>query len=128
MAQHNQLGAEGEKAAQQHLMENGFVIREVNWKLNRLELDIVAEKDGCVVYVEVKTRSDEESNPFEAIDHIKRQRFISAGVGYHKHFSLMQEMRFDVITIKGTPGNFTIEHLEDAVRPRVRGLHSHRKL
>ena len=58
MAAHNELGKEGELLAANHLQSEGYVIRHRNWRCGHKELDIVAEKDGTLVFVEVKTRKD----------------------------------------------------------------------
>ena len=57
MAAHNELGKEGELLAANHLQSEGYVIRHRNWRCGHKELDIVAEKDGTLVFVEVKTRN-----------------------------------------------------------------------
>ena len=54
MAEHNDLGNLGEERAQAYLSSNGYHIRHCNWFFGKLELDIVAEKDGWLVIVEVK--------------------------------------------------------------------------
>jgi putative endonuclease len=46
-------------ARKKYLSEKGYKIRETNWVTGKLELDIIAEKDGMLVIVEVKTRSTE---------------------------------------------------------------------
>ena len=56
MAIHNALGKAGEDAVAAYLEHNGYVIRDRNWRKNRLELDIVATKDNGLIIVEVKTR------------------------------------------------------------------------
>ena len=58
MASHNELGKEGENAAVKYLLEKGYEIRHRNWHSGHRDLDIVAQKDGELVIVEVKTRSD----------------------------------------------------------------------
>lgn len=54
MAIHNALGKAGEDAVAAYLEHNGYVIRDRNWRKNRLELDIVATKDNGLIIVEVK--------------------------------------------------------------------------
>ena len=53
MAAHNTLGKTGEDAAVAYLERNGYTINHRNWRKTRLELDIVAVKDGLLIVVEV---------------------------------------------------------------------------
>lgn len=57
MAAHNELGKEGELLAANHLQSEGYVIRHRNWRCGHKELDIVAEKDGTLVFTSTKTLS-----------------------------------------------------------------------
>lgn len=54
MSAHNILGKAGEDAAAKYLEQNGYTIRDRNWRKNHLELDIVADKDKELIIVEVK--------------------------------------------------------------------------
>ena len=57
MAQHNEVGQWGEQTAALHLMHQDYQILERNWRFRHLEIDIIAEYLGEIVFVEVKTRS-----------------------------------------------------------------------
>ena len=59
MAAHNTLGKTGEDAAVAYLERNGYTINHRNWRKNRLELDIVAVKDGLLIVV-AGDRHDED--------------------------------------------------------------------
>ena len=56
MAEHNLLGAEGENIALKHLEKNGYKILARNWKHQKEEIDIIAEKNNELAIIEVKTR------------------------------------------------------------------------
>lgn len=49
-------GHAAEKRAAEYLTERGYKIRQLNWKTRWCEIDIVAEKDGAIFFVEVKYR------------------------------------------------------------------------
>jgi putative endonuclease len=122
MAEHNDLGNLGEERAQAYLRSKGFHIRHVNWhnltpsgKIGNLELDIVAEKDGWLVVVEVKTRSTANfEHPEEAITKKKIRNIINATHEYIFQFDWQGETRFDVISVIPHGQDFLIEHIEDA--------------
>ena len=46
MARHNQLGKAGEKEAVEFLIKQGFTIRETNWRMDKLEIDIIAQREA----------------------------------------------------------------------------------
>lgn len=66
---HNQIiGRFGEEMAEKYLIKNGYKIIGRNIKTSYKEIDIVALKDGCLAFVEVKTRtSDKFGSAEEAI-------------------------------------------------------------
>jgi putative endonuclease len=120
MAEHNDLGRNGELRAQQYLREKGYLIRHVNYKVGKLELDIVAEKDGWLVIVEVRTRSTATFiAPEETINLTKIRHLVNAASGYIKFFGWRGETRFDIIGIIPNGHDFDIEHIEDAFLPPV---------
>lgn len=122
MAEHNDLGALGEERAQAYLRSKGFHIRHINWHnttpsgaLGKLELDVVAEKDGLLIVVEVKTRStDTFEHPEEAITIRKIRNIVNAAHEYIFQFDWQGETRFDVISVIPHGQDFSLEHIEDA--------------
>lgn len=52
----HQSGHDAERVAAEYLKEHGFNIVELNWKTRLCEIDIVAEKDKRIYFVEVKSR------------------------------------------------------------------------
>ncbi len=121
MAQHNEIGREGEVLATEHLIKQGYTIREVNWRSGKLELDIVAYKDVTLVVVEVKTRSSLlYDNPTDAITRKKIKHIVDATDAYIRLFDTPFEVRFDVITLTKEDGGYRLEHIEDAFYPPLR--------
>ena len=87
MAAHNELGKEGELLAANHLQSEGYVIRHRNWRCGHKELDIVAEKDGTLVFVEVKTRKDVLFGlPEDAVTNGKIRRIVSSADAYLRKY------------------------------------------
>ena len=120
MASHNELGKEGERLAANHLQSEGYVIRHRNWRCGHKELDIVAEKDGTLVFVEVKTRSDASfGQPEDAVDGRKIRNIVASTDAYVRKFAIDLPVRFDIITVVGNRPPFHIEHIEDAFFPPV---------
>ncbi|GHT77703.1 UPF0102 protein [Bacteroidia bacterium] len=121
MAQHNVLGKEGEAVALDYLRQKGYQIRHINWRWKHLELDIVAQTDDELVIIEVKTRSASDWElPEDAVTQTKINRIVSATDCYIKYFQISQPVRFDIISIIGSPPDWKIEHIEDAFYPAVK--------
>ena len=53
MAESHELGQKGEELAVEHLKKAGFNILFRNWKWGKNEIDIIAENDKFIVFVEV---------------------------------------------------------------------------
>ena len=111
-----EIGILGENAAADFLKEKGYAILERNYRVGHLEIDIIALKDGILVFVEVKTRNNRLfSDPLQAIDYKKRKNLCKAINHYIHYRKLDNPWRFDAITIVGTIGTTTpeIKHIED---------------
>jgi len=115
MAQHNELGKKGEQLAISFLVKKGYTIRDKNWRFQKAEVDIIAQKKDILAVVEVKTRSSIEfGNPQDFVNPKKIKLLVSAIDEYVISKELDVEVRFDIIAIVKENNNFTIEHLEDA--------------
>lgn len=115
MAEHNALGKKGEKLAIDFLVDKGYDILEKNYRYLKSEVDIIAQKDGVVVAVEVKTRSTPEfGNPQDFVKLKQIQSLVKAIHNYIVDKDLDVEVRFDIIAIIKNKSGTRIEHLEDA--------------
>lgn len=117
MAKHNILGQKGEEAACETLLRKGYIIRDRNWRSGKNEIDIVAEKDGRIIVVEVKTRTGEIDDISQLIPPAKIRHIVNAGKAYLKYFGLTQELQFDIILLHVEKENLSVEHIEDAIMP-----------
>lgn len=119
MAEHNELGEQGEDLAVAHLMKSGYEILERNWRFGREEIDIIALKGADLAVVEVKTRnSDYFGNPEEFVSQKKQSHLIRAANAYVQRHDLDVEVRFDVIGIILNRSTERLEHIEGAFYPR----------
>ena len=50
-------GREGERRAAEYLEKKGFLVVDRNWRKRWGEIDLVVEKDGVLVFVEVKMKT-----------------------------------------------------------------------
>lgn len=115
MATHNIVGSWGENIAQIYLLKHGYHIQQCNWTYKHLEIDIIAEKLGILVFVEVKTRSQESyAPPEEAVDQDKIRNLIQAANDYVGFYHLDFPCQFDVISVIGSPESYKIRHTQNA--------------
>ena len=94
------LGIAGESAACAHLERQGYQILARNARADRVELDIVAERAGVIVFVEVKTRRTAEfGGAAETVDARKQARLARGAAAWlSAHRRRTRSVRFDVIT------------------------------
>ncbi len=106
-------GKESEDVACEYLKRKNYRIIERNFRTRRGEIDIIAEKDGILIFVEVRSLQKGLFNPIESIGRRKLERILKAARYY-----LMKRgnavCRFDVIGIIGNGKNRRIEHIENA--------------
>jgi len=115
MAQHNDTGKIGENLAQKHLTEQGFAILETNYRKGRYEADIIAYKEGLIVFAEVKTRSNLDfGDPEEFVDRKKQRAYIRMANNYVIEHNRDEEVRFDIIAVAINANGYQINHIEDA--------------
>lgn len=121
------LGRLGEESAALYLTRHGYRVLHRGLRLGRAEIDIVAENEEYLVFVEVKTRRQlsGRSSPFgvpsEAVDERKRAMLISGAERYIAENVTDKLVRIDVIEVYADPYSdvyrvLDIRHLENAVR------------
>lgn len=119
MAEHNQLGQRGEEEACRYLTRRDYRLLHRNWRCGHLEIDIVAEDFGELVFVEVKTRRDEIfAEAIEAVTPQKKKNIIRVARAYMACFRTDQPFRYDIITVIGERPPFRITHTENAFDTR----------
>lgn len=117
----DKLGAWGELQACFYLTNHDYNIRERNWRAGHLEIDIIAEELGQLIFVEVKTRSYEFMHTaFEAVDAAKKQHIINAAQSYMRSKYLDMPFRFDIITVVGDGAGFELTHYADVFNRRTK--------
>ena len=113
-------GAFAEDRAAEYLRRQGYTILERNLKFNKIEIDIVAQKNREIVFVEVKARSGEYQDPVDAVDRKKRAKMTAGADIYLRNLNQLYQYRFDIITLTGNQQDFIIEHYEDAFMPALK--------
>jgi putative endonuclease len=115
MAKHNELGKKGEQLAVDFLVKKGYHIRDKNWRFQKAEVDIIAQKNSTLAVVEVKTRTGIDfGNPQDFVKPKKIKLLVMAIDEYVNSKDLDVNVRFDIIAIVKNEKSYTLEHLKDA--------------
>ena len=113
------LGNRGEWLAAQRLESLGYTIRERNWRCPVGELDIIAEKDSVLIFIEVRTRhGDSFGTPEESINKRKQAKLLEVAHTYlEEHREEDRNWRIDVVAIEiGKHAEVVrLEVIEDAI-------------
>jgi putative endonuclease len=112
------LGRWGEETATAYLEKNGYKLLCCNYHSRHGEIDIVASKDGVLIFVEVKTRSSHAFGyPENSVTLRKQAYLLSAAEDYlQAHPESSESWQFDVIAIeKKQAGKTEIVHFENVI-------------
>ena len=108
------LGAWGEQLAARHLVEEGMVVLDRNWRGDGGELDLVLRDGSTLVVCEVKTRSSTGwGEPLEAVGRQKAGRLRRlAGQWLAVHAVRVPDVRIDLVGVLRTPQGPVVEHVK----------------
>jgi putative endonuclease len=110
------LGDRGENVAAKYLRNLGYKIILRNFRCDLGEIDIIAREGKALVFVEVKTRTNDDPTPEEQVNPVKRHQLTKAARYYLARYGTPQPpARFDVIAIVWPTGREPqIRHTADA--------------
>jgi putative endonuclease len=107
-------GRRGERAARKYLRQHGLKFLTANFRSRRGEIDLVFRDGDCLVFVEVKTRSDESwVRPAAAVDARKRRLLSKTALDYLRLLKCPPvRVRFDIVEVLLSEGAvWEIRHL-----------------
>jgi putative endonuclease len=108
------LGRYGEQVAERHLVEQGMVVLDRNWRCELGEIDLVARDGDALVVCEVKTRSGlGYGHPLEAVTARKLARLRRLAARWvHDHGVRPPIIRLDVVgVLSRPPGPAVVDHV-----------------
>lgn len=110
-------GSKGEEAAAIFVQALGWHIINRNWRHGSLELDIVAQHNDTLVFVEVKTRrAGGMSSPLDALTRTKQERLIRAALHWiAAHDAWAKPCRFDLAAVTAQDGIFNTELFQNVI-------------
>jgi len=120
-----QIGNLGEKVAENYLKNKGYKILDRNYEFRifgapqKGEIDIIAQKNNIINFVEVKTLKNADNFlPEEKVDFQKQRKLVKAAESWlmKKKIPLDTQWQIDIIAVEISQNNKAkIRHLENAV-------------
>ena len=114
MTHHQALGRYGERLAADHLVAQGMVVLDRNWRCDEGELDLVLKDGATLVACEVKTRTSvDHGTPHEAITDAKLERLRRLAVRWAEAAGAHPpETRVDLVAVlRPLKGRSTVDHV-----------------
>ena len=112
------LGQFGEEQAARYLRRRLYHIVERHYRCRFGEIDLIARRGSCLVFVEVKLRRDaSHGEAREFVTAAKQQRVIAAAQHWLSQNETELQPRFDVIEVyapRGEDGPVRVNHIENA--------------
>lgn len=108
-------GQLGEETAAAHLDAKGYVILARNYRSRYGEIDIIAQQQGIVVFIEVKLRKNARfALAAEHVGPAKIQKLKNTALIWLSEKNNDSPCRFDVIEVYTSSGELRINHIESA--------------
>ena len=109
-------GKRGEQVAADFLERHGYAILARNYRFKRAEIDIIAQKENLMLFIEVKLRSSTRFGfPEETVSEAQAARIALAAEEYlETHDCSSKLIRFDILAISPVGNRFRVEHFKDA--------------
>ena len=110
------LGNKGEDFAADYYKKLGFTVTARNYSCRGGEIDIIAENEEYIIFVEVKARSENALySPAEAVDFKKQKRLSIAAVKYLAENESEKQPQFDVFEVYSQKGRiYKVNRIENA--------------
>jgi len=99
-----QIGFDNEHEAEMFLTNSGYRIVRKNFYCKAGEIDIIAENEGYLCFIEVKYRENTENGfPEEAVDLRKARKITRSAMFFLTRYGYPEDypIRFDVVSILG---------------------------
>ncbi len=115
MQQTKQLGFSGEHAVAEFITKQNFKILFQNYTSHYGEIDLIAQRDELIVFVEVKTRKTNYFPTSTVVTYSKQLKITKTA----KYFVMQNQivdkvLRFDVATVTVNKDEYDINYIENA--------------
>jgi putative endonuclease len=109
------FGTQGEIYVAQTLEQQGYTIIARNYKKQFGEIDLIAQKNTEIIFVEVKTRSNTYIEPENLISPAQQRKIIATAKAYVAEYDLTEyTWRFDAALLIGIPPHQMLTYIPNA--------------
>lgn len=109
------LGVRAETWVADRLVEDGWLVLARNWRTEAGEIDLVAERDGVLRFVEVKARAAGDASAIEAVGERKQGVLRrAADLWLDTRGRPSREAAFLVVLVEEGPDGWSAEWIDDA--------------
>ncbi len=115
MRRNQRVGKWGEQAAGDYLATRGYRIIARNIRTPHGEIDLIVDKDGLTIFVEVKTRTSATFGPPEVAVSPRKQQHMAACAEYYAQQNHIDHWQIDVMSVAHIAGKLQITHFENAL-------------
>jgi len=115
MSRNQRIGRWGEQAAENYLSEHGYQIAARNVRTPYGEIDLIAQKNGSTIFVEVKARTSRSFGPPELSVTPRKQAHMRACAESYAQQNEIDHWQIDVIAVEQVQGKPHITHFENAL-------------
>ncbi len=106
-----EVGRAGERAAAAYLVAKGYRVIERNYRCRRAEVDLIVQRDGALVFVEVRTRcGDSLGQPEETLTAAKLRQLVRHVQAYAAWRHWRGACRIDAVCVVLAPRHFGLGH------------------
>lgn len=111
------IGKIGEDIAESYLIKNKYEIIERNFSCRQGEIDIIAKYKNEIVFIEVKTRSNNKyGNPIDAVTYFKKNHILKS-IQYYLFSRKLENcfIRIDIIEVYYKDNKYFVNHVKNAI-------------
>ena len=114
-----EIGKRGEQLVCEYLRKKGLAVFRTNYRTRFGEIDVIAEDDAHIIFIEVKTREEGAMvSGADAVDAAKRGRIMMSAESFMNALPVKLPPRFDVaeVTVSDENGKrkYSLKYIEDA--------------
>lgn len=111
------FGNWAEKVVCIYLQKQGFKVLVTNYRRPFGEIDVIAQTNDLLVFVEVKARTDTKLiRPTELILASKKKKIINTAKDYLMYYDCINDftIRFDVALVEGSMKHYSVTYIANA--------------